>query len=181
MANRADQPEVEVIGERKVNWWLVLGGAILLVFAIGTFGYPAVFLDLITITAGVGFLISGVSGVITYAQTRYFSGAGWTLLMAILDIVVGVMMLVNPLVFAPVLPWMLGITFIVFGILEIGGTAPLGVVVPESRPIIIVSGILTIVVGIMFVIWPTSLSIWVAAFAAVRGITLIAMGFMSRV
>lgn len=177
----ANQPEVEVIGEHKINWWLVLGGVVLLVFAIGTFAYPAVFLDMITIMAGVGFLVAGVSGIITYAQTRYFPGAGWTLLMGVLDIVVGLMMLVHPIAFAPVLPWLLGISFIAFGILEIGGTAPLGMAIPESRPIIVVSGVLTIVVGIMFVIWPTSLSIWVAAFASVRGITLIAMGFMFRV
>ena len=176
----AGQPEVEVIGERKTNWWLVIGGVVLLVFAIGTFAYPAVFLELITITAGVGFIVSGVSGVITYAQTRPLPGSGWVLFMAVLDAVVGVMMLVHPIAFAPVLPWILGVMFIAFGILEIGGTGPFGVLIPESRPIIIVSGILTIVVGIMFIIWPTSLSLWVAAFAAVRGITLIAMGLMSR-
>ena len=176
----AQQPKTEVIGERKTNWWLIIAGIVLMIFAIGTFAFPVFFLELITITAGIGFLFAGVSGIATFFQVRSLPGAGWTLLMAVLDILVGALMLMHPVVFAPVLPWILGASFVLFGIVETAGTAPLGKLIPESRPITIVSGVLTILVGIMFIVWPTSLSIWVAAFAAVRGITLIAMGIMSR-
>ena len=82
---------------------------------------------------------------------------------------------------APVLPWILGVSFILFGACEAGATIPLGRLIPESRGIAIVSGVLTIVVGIMFLIWPSSLSIWIAAFALIRGITLVVAGFTSRV
>ena len=131
--------------------------------------------------AGVGFLFAGLSGAVTFVQVRRLPGAMWTLIMAVLDILVGALMLMHPFVFAPVLPWMLGASFIVFGIVETIGTIPLGMLAPESRPITVVSGILTVVVGAMFIIWPTSLSIWVAAFALVRGVTLIATGLTSRV
>ena len=173
-------PTVEVVNERRTNWWLVGGGAVLILFAFGTFAFPLIFLGTITVLAGFGFLVTGVSGIATFVRSRGLPGAGWTLVLAALDFIVGAMMLMHPVAFAPTIPWMLGIIFITFGIVEVVGTTPLGRLMPESRPITIVSGVMSAIVGIMFIIWPESLSIWIAAFAAVRGITLIVMGFLSR-
>lgn len=175
------KPKTEVIGERKTNWWLVVGGVALVLFAICAFAAPFLFLELITVWAGIGFLFSGVMGIVAYVRSRLLPGAGWSLFMAVLDVIVGVLMLLHPVAFAPVLPWILGVFFIVFGVFEIGGTVPLGRLIPETRPVMIISGILIIVVGIMFIVWPSSLSIWVAAFALIRGITLIVSGFTARV
>ena len=162
------QPRTEVIGERRVNWWLVLGGAALVVFAVCTFVAPMLFLEFLTVWAGVSFLFSAVMGFVTYVK-------------AALDLAMGILIIMHPIAFAPVLPWLLGVFFIIFGVLEMVGTAPLRQYVPESRIIMIISAILTVVVGIMFIIWPASLSIWVAAFALIRGISLIVGGFTTRI
>ena len=177
----AGQPRTEVLGVRKTNWWLVAAGVALVAFAIATFLAPYLFLELITTISGIAFLFSGAMGIGSYFQVRGLPNAGWSLLMAILDVLVGIMMLLHPVVFAPVLPWILGVSFVVFGILEAGATIPLGSLIPESRGMAIVSGLLTIVVGIMFIVWPESLSIWVAMFSLIRGITLVVAGFTSRV
>ena len=177
----ARQPQVQVIGERKTNWWLVLGGVLLLAFAVCAFIAPNVFLEFITIVAGIGFLFSGAMGLTSYFKLRHLPNAGWSLLMAILDTLVGILMILHPIAFAPVLPWILGVFFILFGACEAGATIPLGKLIPESRGIAIVSGVLTIIVGAMFIVWPSSLSIWIAAFALIRGITLVVAGFTSRV
>ena len=177
----AQYPKTEVIGQRKTNWWLVLGGVVLVLFAIGTFAAPVFFLEMLTIMAGFGFLFSGVMGIVTYVQTRYVSGSAWPLFMGILDVIVGILMLMHPIAFAPVFPWLLGASFIVFGVLEAVGSFPLGTYLPESRTMMVISGVLTAIVGIMFVIWPSSLSIWVGAFALIRGITLALAGFTARV
>lgn len=174
------RPMTEVVGVRRTNWWLVCGGAVLVLLAAGTFAFPQIFLKTITVLAGFGFLVSGVSGVATYARSRLLPGAVWTLVFAIFDFIVGVMMLAYPTVLAPSAPWALGIVFIAFGVVEVVGTTPLSRSVPELRPINIVSGILSAIVGVVFIIWPESLSLWIAAFAAVRGITLVAMGYLSR-
>lgn len=174
-----DESRVVVEG-RKTNWWLIVGGIVLVLFAIGTFAMPWLFLELVTIWAGVGFVVAGVAGIGNYLQIRKLGGSPWVLLMSILDIAVGVLMLVHPVVFASMLPWLLGAAFIAFGIIEIIGTTPLSRLMPESRTVMVISGVLTIIVGIMFVVWPTSLSIWVAAFAAVRGISLIVLGITAR-
>ena len=174
------QPEVEVLEQRKTNWWLVVGGIVLILFAVGTFAAPAFFLELVTILAGFAFLFSGLTNVITYFRWRPMPGAAGTLLMAVLDIVVGVLMLAYPIALEPVIPWMFGAVFVVFGIMEIVGTQPLGQIVPESRVIMVISGILTVIVGVMFFVWPASLSIWIAAFALIRGVTLIVCALAGR-
>lgn len=177
----AGQPRTEVIGARKTNWWLVLAGVLLLAFAVAAFLAPYLFLEFITIAAGVSFVFSGIMGIGSYFKLRRLPNAGWSLLMAVLDILVGIMLILHPVAFAPVLPWILGVFFIVFGVCEAGATIPLGSLIPESRGIAIVSGVLTVIVGIMFIVWPDSLSLWVAMFALIRAITLIVAGFTSRV
>lgn len=166
---------------RKTNWFLVIGGIILLICGLSIFAAPGFFLEFLTVWAGVGFIISGVAGVVSYIQLRrVIPGAGWDLFMAILDIVVGIILIVHPIAFAAIIPWLLGISFIAFGILEIVGMMPFARFVPETRIIAILSGVLTILVGIMFFVWPESLSIWIAAFALVRGISMIAAGILAR-
>lgn len=167
--------------QRKVNWWLLIGGLLLVVCGSAILVAPGFFLEFLTVWAGAGFLVSGVAGLVSYFRLRkVMDGAGWTLFNAVLDILLGVLLILHPLAFADVIPWILGIMFLAFGVLEIAGIMPFARAVPETRVIAIISGVLCVLVGIMFIVWPASLSIWVAAFAIVRGITLVANGFIFR-
>ena len=167
--------------QRKVNWFLVAGGVVLVLCGAAIFCVPGFFLEFLTVWAGVGFLISGITGIGSYMRIRaYEENAAFHLFMAILDVLVGFLLVVYPFSFAGFLPWMLGIGFVVFGIAEIVVLMPFSRLVPETRTVVVISGVLSTVVGIMFIVWPASLSIWVAAFALVRGITLVAVGIMSR-
>ena len=164
---------------RTVNWWLALSGIVLAICGIAIFAAPAFFLGFPTVLAGVGFLASGVMGAISYVQVRKRAGnAGFHAFMAVLDIAVSLMLVAYPYAFVEMAPWLLGISFIVFGVAEIIGLMPFTHLIPETRTIAIVSGVLSVLVGIMFLVWPASLSLWVAAFVLVRGITLIAVGFI---
>jgi len=166
--------------QRKVNWFLVAGGVVLVLCGAAIFCVPGFFLEFLTIGAGIGFLISGIAGIGSYVRVRAYGGnAGFHLFMAILDVLVGFLLIAYPFVFVGFLPWMLGVGFVLFGIAEIAGLMPFSRVVPETRTIAIISGVLSTIVGIMFIVWPASLSIWVAAFVLVRGITLVASGIMS--
>lgn len=168
-------------GESSVNWWLVAGGAVLVICGIAMVAVPWLFMESLVIWAGAGFIVSGVAGVASYlGHRRRCEAAGWTGVMAALDLLLGVLMILHPLVFASAIPWLLGVAFIVLGLVEVAGMMPFAKLVPESRIIAIISGVLSAVVGVMFIIWPTSLSLWVAAFALVRGITLVAMGLTAR-
>lgn len=167
--------------QRKINWWLIISGVVLVVCGIAIFAAPSFFLEFLTLWAGIGFLVSGVMGIASYFQVRKIApNAGWHLFMAVLDIAVGLMLILHPLAFATLLPWLLGAVFIGFGVIQIAGLMPFGQLMPETRIVAIISGVLSVLVGVMFIVWPASLSIWVAAFALVRGITLLAMGFTAR-
>ena len=166
----------------RVNWWFVIGGIVLVVFGVAIFAAPGLFLELLTVWAGVGFLVSGAASIASFIQMRHvLPGASWSLLMAALDLVVGVLLIAHPYTYATILPWLLGAAFIAFGIAQVAGMIPFAKLYPETRTIVLVSGVLSVVVGVMFIIWPASLSIWVAAFVLVRGVTLISMGFTVRV
>lgn len=167
--------------ERIVNWPIVASGVLLVVFAAIVFFAPVFFLELITVIAGIGFLVSAVTGFIAYWKLRCFEGGVGVLLMSVSDFIIAALLLLHPMMSAAVISGFLGIVFVVFGICEIAGTSPIGKLLPETRAVLIVAGILTVVVGIMFVIWPSSLSIWVAAFALIRGITLIISGANAHV
>lgn len=167
--------------QRKINWMLIIGGLVLVLCGIAIFVAPGFFLEFLTVFAGVGFLISGVSGIGSYIRWRHIiPGAGWDLFMAFLDIVAGILLIIYPIALAGVIPWMFGIMFVAFGILTIVGLMPFGELVPETRVVAILAGILFILVGVLFFVWPESLSIWIAAFALVRGISMIATGFAMR-
>lgn len=167
--------------DHKTNWWLVLGGVVLVISGIAIFAAPSLFLEYLTVVAGIAFLISGASGVASYFRVRKaVDNAGWHLFMALLDVIIGILLIVHPYAFAAALPWLLGVAFVAFGVIEVIGLMPFSRLVPETRTIAIISGVLSILVGIMFIVWPASLSLWIAAFALVRGITLVAVGFTSR-
>lgn len=165
--------------ERGPNWWLVLGGVALIVCGGAVFAAPGLFLELITVWAGVAFFVSGVAGIASYVRLhRAGIPAGWDLFMAILDFVVGVVLVLHPYALASVIPWMLGASFVVFGVAELAGMVSFARSIPEIRTVSVVAGLLSAVAGIMLIVWPESLSLWVAAFALVRGVTLVALGFM---
>lgn len=160
------------------NRALVITGLILIIFGVIAFGAPWAFLEFITIWVGAGFLLSGVGGIFAYSQQR--GASGWSLVMALLDIVLGVMFILHPFAFAGFLPWLLGIAFILFGLMEVSGSMPFAQLVPESRVIMVISGVASVVLGILFIIEPASFAMWVAIFAIVRGVTLMAVGLTAR-
>jgi len=167
--------------ERSVNWPLALGGIVLVICGIAVFAAPASSLKFLPVWAGIGFLVSGAMGIVSYVRTtKHMGKAGFHMFMAALDIAVGVILVVHPFAFAEVIPGLLGISFIVFGVAEVAGLMPFTHLFPETRTIAVISGVLSVLAGVMFLVWPASLSLWVAAFVLVRGITLIAVGFILR-
>lgn len=166
---------------KTTNWWYVGGGVILLLCGAAALLAPHIFLAYLTVFAGLGFLLSCFAGLMSYRSAQRVKGStGTTILMAVLDGILGVLLMAYPFAFEAVIPWLLGVGFIAFGVMEIVGVMPFTRFASDSRTIMVIAGILAIVVGVMFIVWPASLSIWIAAFALVRGITLIAVGFTAR-
>lgn len=169
------------VGRRRANWFLMGGGIVMVLCGVVALFAPHLFLGFLTVWAGVGFIIAGFAGIGSYIQGRGVRDtSGLSLFMAVLDLVVGALLIVYPFAFMPAFSWLVGVSFIAYGVLEIAGTFPFAALIPESRPIMIISGVLTFIIGLVFIIWPASFAIWVAAFALVRGITLIVVAITSR-
>lgn len=143
---------------------------------------PAESLVAATAVAGVAFIVAGALDLFEYVRFRNapISPAG-ALMYAILDIVLGIVLLLHPAVFSSVVPWMVGIGFLLFGAVEIAfamrvrsfGIAPWGWT--------LFSGIVGIACGVAFLVWPPMLSLFVALFMLMRGATLVVYGATARV
>ena len=103
--------------------------------------------------------------------------SAWAVVYAICDIILGFLLLVHPLLFAAVIPWVVGVFFVAFGIMEIvlavrarGGSV-------NGWGWLIFSGIVSILCGLMFFVSPESFSIFLSVFVLMRGISMIYYGW----
>ena len=91
---------------KKHDAGLIVAGVLLVLCAFLLFFAPGVALVTLTAIAGAAFLVSGVFDIVAYVRFRAaMSLSGWAVAYAVLDIVVGLMLLVHPFAFAAVIPW----------------------------------------------------------------------------
>ncbi|MEG0757130.1 MAG: DUF308 domain-containing protein [Raoultibacter sp.] len=163
---------------KKRDWGLIVAG-ILLILCGGFFAFaPGLTLVTMTAFAGAAFLVSGVFDVISYIRFHNTADlSGWTLAYAILDIVVGLMFLLHPLALAGVIPWVIGLFFVIFGVFEIVGAIKIKGSGAKIWGWMLFSGIVSALCGVSFFILPASFVIFMAVFVIMRGISLIIYGF----
>ena len=79
--------------KKKWDWSLILAGILLLACGMLCCFAPNLTLATIAMIAGVGFLLSGVLGIVFYVRFRsMMSVSGWSLAYAILDVLIGLML-----------------------------------------------------------------------------------------
>jgi len=163
----------------QASWlWLVAGGV--LMFAAGMFAFYFLFAATIaSVLVFAATLIVGGVGQIIHAFT--VRGAGhflYWLLGGLLYALGGVFAFMNPILASAVLTLMLGITFIILGIVRIVSAFD----TPKQRGWLIFGGVVTALVGLMITFgWPMN-TIWVIGlFLAVdliyQGIAWMVTGF----
>lgn len=104
----------------KHDWGLIFAGVALA--AAGFFCMSAPGLTIVTIAAVVGafFLVAGVFDIISYIRLRnILPRSGWELAYAIIDVLLGLIFLLHPLAFSAVVPWLVGVCFVAFGVFEV--------------------------------------------------------------
>lgn len=142
--------------KKKWDWSLILAGILLLACGLLCCFAPNLTLATIAMIAGVGFLLSGVLGIVFYVRFRsMMSVSGWSLAYAILDVLIGLMFVLHPLVGGAAISWLVALCFLVFGLF---------------------SGIVNIVCAIMLFVSPILFSLLVAVFVLWRGVAMIAEG-----
>lgn len=163
---------------KKHDWGLIVAGILLVVCAFFFLVAPGLTLVTITAIAGAAFLVSGVFDIVNYVRFRKrMNLSGWSLVYAVLDIVIGLMFLVHPLAFAAVIPWVIGAFFIVFGVFEIIGSFKIKNSGASLWGWMLFSGIVSALCGLMFFVMPATFSIFLSVFILMRGVSLLFYGW----
>ena len=145
------------------NWQLIVAGILFVLFSAVCLFFPGLTLGSITFMIGAAFVLSGaVSGLV--------------LAYAILDVLIGLMFVVHPMVFAAVIPWVAGMFTIVFAIYELIGSFVSRKAGFSLWAWLLISGVLTLAMGVGFFLVPEMFAILIGLFALVRGVSLIVLG-----
>ena len=164
--------------KKDKNWSIIVPGALLIFFGILCAFYPGLTLLSVTFVAGAGFIFAGVVNFVSYFRERKIQKlTGWYIAYGILDIIIGLMFVIHPLATAYVLPWLIGSFVIAYAIVEIFSIVAMRKQLGSIWGVGLVSAILSLIIGIMFFIFPETLVVFIAVFAIIRGATLIAAGF----
>lgn len=159
------------------NWQLIVAGILFIVFGLVCAFFPGLTLASIAFMVGAAFVVSGVVNIATFIRDKELLGfSGWLLAYGILDVLIGAMFVIHPFAFAAVLPWVIGAFVLVFGIFEIIVAFPIKKAGLPLWGWMLVSGILSVLIGIMFFCMPEMLALFIALFALLRGVDLIILG-----
>lgn len=162
----------------KRDWGLIVIGVLLALSGVAFMAMPGITLVAITLFAGAAFLVSGVFNIISYVRFRKtMELSKWLIVYAAFDIVIGLMFLLFPLVFAPVIPWIIGLFFGIFGVFEIIGSFRLRK--SQAAPMwgwMLASGIISVLCGALFFLNPASFAIFIGIFTIIRGVSLAVYG-----
>ncbi|OUO89495.1 hypothetical protein B5F40_10755 [Gordonibacter sp. An230] len=163
---------------KKHDAGLIVAGVLLVLCALLFLLAPGIALVTLTAIAGAAFLVSGIFDIVSYVRFRTAMRlSGWAVAYAVLDIVVGLMLLIHPFAFAAVIPWMVGFFFALFGVVEIAGSLRIRKAGVPMWGWMLFSGIVSVLCGLAFFVVPTTLSIFLAVFVLMRGASLIMYGW----
>lgn len=164
--------------KRDRNWSIIIPGILLIFFGLLCAFYPGLTLLSVTFVAGAGFIFAGVVNIVSYFRERKMQNlSGWYIAYGILDILIGLMFVIHPMATAYVLPWLIGAFIIAYAIVEIFSVIALRKTIGSIWGVGLVSAILSLIIGVMFFLFPATLVIFIAVFAIIRGATLIAAGW----
>jgi uncharacterized membrane protein HdeD (DUF308 family) len=169
----------------KKHWWQVaVRGLIALIFGIMLLAWPGVSLFIFAILFGAFAFVDGIFTLV--AAVNYKAGAGrrtWLFVRGILGIIVGIITFFWPAITMLALVLLIGAWALVTGIMELI-FAFSAVRETGAKWLFAVSGILSIILGILLLVSPLAAAIaviWViGAYAVIVGIVLIVLGFRLR-
>lgn len=133
---------------RKSSAWLIVGSILLLLAGVAAILMPVVTTLATTFFLGWVFLVAGVVRIVKAFQAKPIRGFWMSLLVGILYIIAGFSLLSNILAGAITLTVLLGIIFIVEGIIEIVSSfqAHTG---QHLSGLVLADGIITLILGIL--------------------------------
>ncbi|TCC44583.1 HdeD family acid-resistance protein [Kribbella capetownensis] len=169
--------------------WLTLGwkmllvrGAIGIVFGILAIIWPIETAIALAVLWGVWALADGIGSIVQAFQPESKGNRIWLVVLGVIALLAAFFAIVHPGMAAKTLTWILGIWLIVRGLFELFGAFTNNHVMP--RWLLVVSGALSILIGVLFVTNPGASAVGIAVLlgvtALVWGVVLIAVGLSVR-
>ncbi|MDD2694517.1 MAG: HdeD family acid-resistance protein [Anaerolineales bacterium] len=167
------------------NWWaLALRGLIAILFGVVTLAWPRLTLAMLVFWFGAYVFLDGVFGVIYAVRTSKQKARWWVyLLEGLAGIAVGVLTFLLPGMTALVLLYFIAAWIIITGFLRIIAAVRLRQVI-RGEWLLILSGILAVLYGLLLFAFPAAGSVaivWlIAAYAIIFGILLLLLALRLR-
>lgn len=158
------------------NWGLFFAGIALILIGFVLLMVPGLTLVSIAIIAGCMFLAAGIVDAWAYFKYRREEGlSGWALAYAVCDIVLGVLFIVHPVASAVVIPWVMGIFVLAYGIFETVAAVRFHREMPGWGWVLF-SGIVSLLCGIAFIVAPGTFALFLGFFLMARGVQMAVFG-----
>ena len=164
------------------NWWvLLLRGILSLIFGVLTFVWPGITLAVLVALYGAFALVDGVLSIVAAIRGGAPAPRWWLALVGVFGIAAGVLTVLWPQITAVVLLMFIAAWAIAMGVMQIVGAIKLRNEI-EGEWLLIASGVLSVLFGVMLVAWPgagaLAMVLVIGAFAIMFGILMI--GFSLR-
>jgi len=179
-------PEGAIVNSLRAHWkFFLIEGIVLLILGAIAVGLPPVATVAVELFIGWLILLSGLLGLVMTFQTRGSPGFGWSLLSALLGIVVGVVLLIWPL------SGVLSLTVMLTAFLTLEGVASIMYALAHRREsssrweLMLVSGIVDLILaGLILAGLPGTAAWAIGLIVGINllfgGVALIAMALQAR-
>ncbi len=170
---------------RRMSTLFLVEGIVLIILGALAIAVPVVATIALTILFGWLFIISGVVGLISSIAARGAPGFWWAVLSAILGIVVGILLVGQPVVGALSLTFLLVAFFLVEGIATIGFAVSHRSELGAPWGFMLASGIVTLGLAILILLGLPGTAAWALGLLVgidmlFGGAALISMAFAAR-
>lgn len=161
----------------SIDWGAFFIGIIVAIAGVVVLLWPGLSLVMLAQIAGIGLLAAAVFDAVAWWRMRKnVSGAGWTLVSGICDLILGVMFLVHPMVAAGVITILVGSFVIVYGGFAIACGFGMRDIVGSGWGWMVANGVVSIICGLLFLISPAFFAIYLGIFLIMRGVTMSVLG-----
>lgn len=158
------------------NWGLFAAGIALILIGFVLLMVPGLTLVSIAVIAGCMFLAAGIVDAWAYFKYRRAEGlSARALAYAACDIILGVLFIAHPVVSAVVIPWVMGIFVIAYGIFEVVAAVRFHREIPGWGWVLF-AGIVSLFCGIAFIVAPGTFALFLGFFLMARGVQMAVFG-----
>jgi uncharacterized membrane protein HdeD (DUF308 family) len=167
-------------------WWIMaVRGLAAVIFGVVALIWPEITLLALVLVFGAYVFVDGVFALIAAARGRELAGGsrGWLVLEGLLGVGAGIVAALWPDITALALLWVIAFWAVLTGVLEIFAAVRLRRML-NNEWMLVVAGALSIVLGLILIIWPGSGAIglvWlIGIYAIVFGVVFLVLAFRLR-